>query len=388
MTSGLSIVRVMPFFHLRRGGSVAQAELTCAELGRRGHRVRVVTSDLDQARDIPRDEWFARDGYEVYHASVGKLGRMVPYRQPELHRPLSEACETANLLCTNVGLSWTGALTRRCARAAGLPYVFNAEGALCPVRLRDKRLRKAAFLTLYERRTIREATAIHALTQKDEADAIRQGAVPERVHVIPNGVELPSSPPDRDAARARLGWDGDDFVVLFLGRLTAMKGPDRLLAAALPLLRANRARLVLAGPDDGMANTLTRRAAEHGVLDRVALPGLVTGRERADLWSAADAFALPSASEGLPLGPLEAAAHGAPLLVSPACHLPEVAEFDAGAIVEPDVDTLRAALTELADKPELRQRRSANARRMIAEHFALARVVDRLEALYREVCGI
>jgi glycosyltransferase involved in cell wall biosynthesis len=382
MSRRLRIVRVMPFFHASHGGSVTQAVATCRELASRGHHVRVVTSDLAQSAAVPRDTWIERDGFMVWHARVGAFGRVPPYWQPELARPLATCLRDADVLCVNVGLSLTSSLARRLAARHAVPFVYNAEGALCPTRLRDKSLRKRLFLWLHERRTLRVAAAIHAVTTKERDDVVAQGAEPSRVHVIPNGVALPAQPVLRAVARERLGWPANDFVMLFLGRLVAMKGPDVLLAAAVPLLRQGNARLVFAGPDNGMAAALARAAATNGVAERVHFAGVVEGAMTRDHLAGADVFVLPSRSEGLPLGPLEAAAHGLPLLVSPECNLPEVAQCDAGSVVANDATALGRALAEIAGDVELRHRRAQNARRMVAQHFALATVVDRLEGLY------
>jgi len=387
MKRSLRIVRVMPFFHLRRGGSVAQALATCSELAARGHDVRVVTSDLDQPAEVARNAWSTRDGFRVWYGKVGLLGRAPPYWQPQLRDPIAACMADADVLCLHVGLTATNSLARRLAVRHAVPYVYNAEGALCPTRLRDKALRKRVFLALFERRTLRDADAIQAVTQKEANDALALGADVSCVHVIPNGVALPTTRTTRETARARLGWPTDEFVILFLGRLSEMKCPDVLLEAAASLLGPGRARLVLAGPDDGMAQLLRARAAQIGVLDRVHLPGLVVGDERENLWSAADVFVLPSRSEGLPLGPLEAAARGLPAIVTRACNLPEIAIEDAGAVVDEGVGPLRAALAEIAGDVNSLRRRSENARSMVGRHFAIGTVVDRLENLYAQLAG-
>lgn len=385
--SRLRIVRLIPFFHHRWGGCVAQGFATSAALAARGHHVRVLTADIEQPPEVPRDAWVPRDGYQVWYARVGALGRVPPYWQPQLAAPLRTCLRDADVLCVNVGLSLTGAMARKLARGAGVPYVYNAEGALCPVRLRDKALRKRAFLALFERRVLRDAGAIHAVTRKEAADVVAQGADAARVHVVPNAVVVPDGASSRAAARAALGWPADEFVILFAGRLVAMKAPDVLLAAAAPLLRDGRARLVFAGPDDGMVAPLREQAQALGVVARVHFAGLLTGADLVAHWRGADVFVLPSHSEGMPLAALEAAANGLPLIVSEACNLPEVAACNAGAVVRVTTDDVRRALLELAGDVELRSVRAENARSMVVQHFSLPAVVERLERLYAQLAA-
>src|SRR5690606_31710107 len=86
-----------------------------------------------------------------------------------------------------------------------------------------------------ERHVLRAAAALQVMTDKDAADHLQQGAGPTRLHPLPNGVVVPASPlgaarPAAGAAlRTSLGIAAVAPVVLFLGRLHAIKGLDVLL---------------------------------------------------------------------------------------------------------------------------------------------------------------
>ena len=77
------------------------------------------------------------------------------------------------------------------------------------------------------------------------------------------------------------------------------------------------------------------------------LTGMLTGRERLLAFAAADIFVLPSYAEGLPRVLIEAMACRLPLLITPGCNFPEVAELDAGLIVEPTASELAGGLKHL-----------------------------------------
>src|SRR5690606_11972911 len=180
-----------------------------------------------------------------------------------------EALARAEVLCLNVGLTLLNRAAARAAQRVAVPYVYNAEGALCPVRLRIKRLRKRAFVHLVERPLLAGADAVQALTAAEARYLEQQHGVPRsRIRVVPNGVAPPPAVDRtaRDALRRALRLADDDRVVLFLGRLTAIKGIDLLIDAvarvrtALPALR-----LVVAGPDDGERAALERRARRLGL---------------------------------------------------------------------------------------------------------------------------
>ena len=131
----LSIVKVLPFFAPEFGGPVVQARSVCAALARRGHRVAVLTSDLGMPAGQTRDAWRDVDGYQVFTASVGRLGRTPPYRQATLRAPLRRLLADADVVAANVGLTWLHAMVVRECRAAGVPVVAgNNDGYACVMR--------------------------------------------------------------------------------------------------------------------------------------------------------------------------------------------------------------------------------------------------------------
>ena len=146
----------------------------------------------------------------------------------------------------------------------------------------------------------------------------------------------------REAFRTRYGL-GDATVCLFMGRLHPRKGVEVLVRAFKQANIANT-RLVIAGPDEGMLALL--QAIKD---DRTIMTGYLDGQERLAALAAADIFCLPATGEGLSMAALEALAAGLPAILSPGCNLPEVAQYGAGLIVEPQVEPLAAALRRAAD---------------------------------------
>jgi glycosyltransferase involved in cell wall biosynthesis len=385
----LRIVRAIPFHEPARrfGGVVTQAALTSRELASRGHDVTVLSSDLDVDPSIPRDVPVDRGGFDVIYGRTRSPWQRRPPYAPALPTVVFEhALSGADVLMLNVGFTLWNVRAAAVARRAGVPYVYNAEGCLCPTRRRIKRIRKALFVTSFERRVLTRATRLVASTRDEARDYARLGADAQRIVVVPNGVRLPPppDPADRAAGRTRLGVDPDTPLILFLGRLDPLKGIDLLFDAAAMVGRELPAlHLAIVGPDDGDGERLAlqARALPHSV--RVTFLDTVHGVDRDRMLAAADVFALTSRSEGLPNAALEAAAAGLPCLLTEACHIPEVADYDAGAVVPESPDAIATALAALARDPALRASRGANARRMAAERFALESVVTNLETVLR-----
>ena len=225
-----------------------------------------------------------------------------------------------------------------------MPIVLSPHGTLSLTTGRSAL--KSAWDRLLSPSVARRVTTVVGLTaaEADEARALWAafGASATRFAVVPNGVD-PAEFADlsgRDAFRARYGL-GDAPVCLFMGRLQARKGADVLIEAFQRADVAD-ARLVIAGPDEGMLPALQALADE-----RVIFTGYLSGADRLAALAAADLFCLPATGEGLSMAALEALAAGLPAILSPGCNLPEVETSGAGLIVDPAVEPLAAALRDL-----------------------------------------
>ncbi len=382
--SGMRIVKVMPFFvpATRFGGVVTQAAKMCERLAARGHAVRVVTTDNGVDESVPRAQWIAHDGYQVYYAKTLPLHRIPPYWSPTMRPALEETLADADVCALNVGLTLANRLAARIARHHRVPYVYNAEGALCPFRLHMKSLRKHLFLRFVERGIVAGAAACQAVTRKEVSDLSAQGS--ERTWVIPNGIE-PFEPGDGAAFRARFGIGAEEQLVLFLGRLHVVKGLDLLVEVFVKLAPEN-ARLVIAGhEEDGTGRRIRTQLEAWGVGDKIRFTGHLEVAARRDALTAADLFVLTSESEGLPNAVLEALAAGVPCLLTNPCHVPEVEDAGAGRVVPVEVEPIESALREMLADPEELRRMGDRARTLAEERFALEHVVDHLEDLYSSI---
>lgn len=384
----MNIVHLTPYYApaYAFGGVVRSVEGMAQALAHQGHTVTILTTDAlnstSRAQE-PTDE--RRDGLRVLRArnlSVTLRGRLNLGTPFGLGRLAAEVLPSADILHIHEFRTLENLLIVPQAARHKLPVVLSPHGTLPLVTGRS------TFKTLWDRwlspRIAPQIGALIALTQDEAAEASERwaqfGRAPLTAHVVPNGVNPQefTNLPGRQAFRDRYQL-GDGPVCLFMGRLHPRKGAD-LLTEAFTRLELPEARLVIAGPDEGLLERL-----KTFVGPRVVLTGYLGGADRLAALAAADVFALPAVGEGLPMAALEAMASGLPVILSPDCHLPEAAASGAGLEVAPRVETLMEALRTLLTHTDLRSQMSTAARRLVAAQFTWDSVAERLGEVYADL---
>lgn len=276
---------------------------------------------------------------------------------------------------------------RRAARRRKRPYVISPHGMLDAWAVQNSAWKKKLAAGLFERAHLEEAACLHALCAA-EAESIRAYGLRNPICIVPNGIDIPPAAPT-----PRLPvWSGrvpaDQKVMLFLGRIHPKKGLMPLVKA-WAVMRELPWHLVVVGWDQGGHQAeLEAMVRALRLSERISFCGPLHGAEKAAAYAAAEAFILPSFSEGLPMTVLEAWAHGKPVLMTAACNLPE--GFSAGAALEifTEPDRLAQALLHVAGWPE-KDRAAMGARgRVLAEKtFNWDHIAGELLAVYRWVAG-
>jgi phosphatidyl-myo-inositol dimannoside synthase len=276
-----------------------------------------------------------------------------------------------------------GGVIAAAARPA-LPLVVSLHGSDVFVAERTAPARTAAA------RVFRRAGAVTACSTDLASRAIALGAAPERIEVVPYGVDAARFRPAADArahVRAANGFDAATPLLFAAGRLVSKKGFEYLIDA----LRAldSRTRLAIAGAGDLDAE-LRARAAAAGVADRVRFLGDVTQDAVASWLAAADVAVVPSVRDasgnvdGLPNTVLEALASGTPVVATPAGGI--ASAIDDGRtgmlVAERDASALATAIAALLADPTRRAAMGAAARAAIEARFGWAAAAARFEAAY------
>jgi D-inositol-3-phosphate glycosyltransferase len=231
-----------------------------------------------------------------------------------------------------------------------------------------------------------------SVSTRHEGEQLRRlyGLAPSRFQMIPCGVDLdaftPGTPAERMLARQRLAPDGRPML-LFVGRLDAIKDLDLLLASVAQMRTDATLHIVGGDPDgDPELDRLRALAWDLGIGDRVRFPGAVAQRDLPDYYRATDALVVTSRYESFGLVAVEALASGAPVVAAEVGGLPSIITHgENGLLVRwRSPESFAEQFDLLLEDNELRKRLSANARPSV-ERFSWERIGDEVRALYGEL---
>lgn len=212
----------------------------------------------------------------------------------------------------------------------------------------------------------------------------RLGADPNRVVVVPHGVDVLGEATPAEVIRQRYSLDGP--IVLYPAITYPHKNHATLVAAFASVLKQHPdALLVLTGGRGGEETRLRAQIDGLGLRARVRRTGRISAADVAGLYRLASVVAVPSRYEGFGLPAVEAMAYGAPVVAAATTALPEVVG-DAGVLVDPDdPDAWAEAIGGLiADGPA--RSRLAEAGRDRAALYTWSANATALADLYRRAC--
>lgn len=231
-------------------------------------------------------------------------------------------------------------------RRAGKPYVVCPAGAL-PLFGRSKWLKWCYNLIIGDA-IIRNASGWIAVTEGEFPQFEEYGVHSSRVTVIPNGVSKEDfSSVDVAEFRCRYGLPNAPMI-LFMGRLNPIKGPDLLLQAFLVARHSfPEHHLVFVGPDGGMLASLREAVERAGVGEIVHFLGYVGGTDKSAAYHMASLLVVPSRQEAMSIVAIEAGICGVPVLLTDQCGFGEIRSVDARLEVSASIAGIASGLTSL-----------------------------------------
>jgi glycosyltransferase involved in cell wall biosynthesis len=231
----------------------------------------------------------------------------------------------------------------------------------------------APFLAQYDRVII--------FSQIQRNFLVRLGVPPEKLAVIPNGVDVQKYSPGASSFKSQVNAQR---LFVYQGRIAAEKNVEALLRAWKQSELGDSSKLLIVGNGPLSASFMPFYGEEYGI---IWLGFIADEQRRIDILRAADVFILPSLLEGLSLSLLEAMACGVACVATDAGADGEVLEDGAGVILNTNRVTaqLHTLLPLLRDHPEWTTLLGQKARKRVLERYTLSRNITQLEKLYAEV---
>jgi glycosyltransferase involved in cell wall biosynthesis len=383
----VKILRVIA--RLNMGGPALHVAYLTEGLTKRGYDTTLVSGSLARGEDSMA---FVADAHGVEVVRIDELGREIsPLRDLMATIRLAKLIRKERPQILHTHTAKAGTVGRVAALLAGsrrppiIVHTFHGHvlrGYFGPLR--------SLFFRLLERRLAAGTTALIAVSPQVRDDLVALGIAPrERFVVIRLGIELDERvSPDqngRGESRRYLGIPGDRFAVGWIGRMTAVKRTDDVLVA-FKRLRGGGGDAGLCMVGDGPHRLqLEQRAHELGLARDTVFLGYQ--EDVAPFYAAFDALVLPSGNEGTPVTVIEALAAELPVVATRVGGVPDVVrDGEDGFLVEAGAtDDLADRLAQLARDPALRARMGKQGRERVLPRYAVDRLVDDVDELYRSL---
>ena len=386
----MRILGVIPYFYpaWAYGGPVRVAYEAAKALAERGHQVSVFTTDArDGQSRVKGPNAAAVDGVAVRrfrNVSNGLAYRHHVFVSPAMLPAAAREVGTFDVVHLHEYRTLQNAVVGHYARQRRTAYVVQAHGSL--PRIMGKGGLKSAFDAVWGRTMLRGAARVLAINESEARGYESMGVDSARIAIVPHGIDSAAFErlPARGAFRQRHGIGLREKVVLYVGRIHAIKGLDTLAGSFAGLAgRAPGARLVFVGPDDGYLRGLKELVQSLGIGGSVIFAGPLYGEAEVEAYVDADVCVLPSSYEIFGMTALEACACGTAVVVTDRCGIAPAVR-DRGGLVVPygDAAALQEALRAVLEDEGLRGKLGEGGRRLVREEFDWSRVIDRLEAIY------
>jgi glycosyltransferase involved in cell wall biosynthesis len=374
----MKILHVIADLDPSKGGPPAACRGAARLMARRGHEVRIVTTDRgfaavadDRIENLEIDALRASrpDFFGTSWAMRRRLREIIP------------DVDVVHLHSLYLFHDWAaGQLCRR----FGKPYIVRPHGSLDPYIHRQHRWRKAFLETAFQNVVLRDAAGLHYTTQ-EEWELARPFACNSRGAVVYNGLASEDyRPVPRRMLRERYPMLGERKVVVYLGRLSEKKGLDILVDAFADVASSRHDLfLVIAGPDEGMKSAIEKRIRQLGIDQLCLFTGMVAGENKRALLFGSDFFLLPSRSENFAITAIEAALCGLPIVLSDRVNIWH--EFDAAnaaRVVPPTREAFASALATLLDNPNQTEAMAARGAALVQQRFTWDALADAYEQMY------
>lgn len=387
----MKILQSYPYFYPAWGyGGITRIVYELSkQLVIRGHSITVMTTDtLDKKTRIKRVSLPQKiDGIDTFYFKnisnflTKKYNLSVPagliFRLNDIN------CDLIHL---HGGRSFQSIILYFYARYFNIPYVVQVHGDIPQY---GKVKCKKVFDSILGHSIFNNASCVIAVTKTEREQYLKMGIPDNKIEIIPNGINLSDYEilPERGLFRKKIGLQEDERIILYLGRLHERKGIDFLIRSFSLLDRKVKAKLIIAGYDDGYRDLLFRQIQELGIRDRVIYLGPLDEAQKKQALVDADLLVYPGILEIFGLVPFEAIMCGTPVIVADDCGCGElIKEAECGFLIKyGDTESLKNKILLLIHNVALSEKLVINGQKFIRTNLAWQHVGEKIESKYQEI---
>jgi glycosyltransferase involved in cell wall biosynthesis len=355
---------------------------------RLGHDVTVYTTDaahLSTRARISEKFQFVNGAKVFYFPNVTRLYGW--FMSPGIIRALRKNLDSFDVVHLHDYRTFQN-LAFYYSRKRKIPYVLTVHGQL---EIRQESPDVHVLRQLYNytigMSLLKNAAKIFALSDFELSQFIQRGVDKGKIAVVPNAIDPGDfrDPPAKGYFKRKLGL-GNEEIILYLGRISSLKGLDTLVKAFSLLRKPNNYKLVLAGPDDGFSNSLYQIIKQLGLDSKVFFAGTLDREQVLGTLNDASVVVYASLQEGFPLVPLEAGMMEKPVIVSNHPSMDFVREGKYGLTVEyGNVVQLKEALETLLENSALAKKLGQNGKKYVLDNFSWDVIARKIEDIYSQV---
>jgi glycosyltransferase involved in cell wall biosynthesis len=376
--SHLNVLNVNSVLSLKSGGGTAERTFQMSRyLALQGVNVIVLTLDLEL------DESRIK---AILPATVKKIPCLLRrFYLPVISLQLiSQLVKKTDIIHLMGHWSVLNALVYFFAQKYKKPYVVCPAGAL-PIFGRSAFI-KGFYNLLVGRLIIRDAAGWIAVTESEIPSFEAYGISPKKITVIPNGIiDDDFSFEKRESFLLRNKLPDAPFV-LFVGRLSYIKGPDILLRAfILEYSNFSKLHLFFAGPDDGMLKYLQELVKNAGLTERVHFLGYIDGQDKSSAYRNAKILVVPSRKEAMSIVALEAGINGALVMLTDQCGFSQVRKIDPRLEVQATVEGIALGLRQILNDEVDTERLKLLWKNLVVQNYDWKEIIKKYKLLYQKI---
>ena len=395
----MNILHVIPSFApaWRYGGPIVASLVLTTALAKRGHYVKVFTTNKDGSSVLPVQPGkpLNMEGIEVTYFPV-QFPKWY-YFSFKLSNALKQELPKFDIVHIHSVYLWPTTIASYWCRKMKIPYIIRPAGLLDSININKdyesfigsyiSKIKKNGYIKLFGKYDLHGAKGIQ-YTSQYEMDSSIKLEINNKGKVIPIGVDLPKSSATY-GNRTGSNVEPGSKTLLVVARLDPIKGIDRLIAVISNLYQLRKDfKLIIGGSGEASyERKLQEMIKRNGLSDVVHMIGSVNPTEKNIIFQKSDLFILLSHHENFGVAVAEAMSMNLPVVISNNVGIHDyVKDYGAGLVFGKDNPELIAhQISKLLDNPNLMNQMGKNGRDLCENEFAWDKIAFETEKYYEEL---